>query len=76
MLWASECSSQCCNLLSLARLTALIIVYSSPLAAPHLVLPASLTRLTMQNGYAQKMTLSGALLEAAKCIRGGAQLFY
>ena len=39
----------------------------------HLGLPASLTRLTVQDTSADGQ-LEWALLEAAKCIRGGAQL--
>ena len=61
--------------MSLARLTTLDIWNSSHLATIDLALPASLTRLTVRDDSADEIAnLGWALLEAAKCIRGGAQL--
>ena len=69
----SEGSRQCCSLLSLARLTTLTM-YQIPHPA-EVDLPASLTRLIMQDSEAHTIAvLEWMLLQAAKCIRGGAQL--
>ena len=73
--WSGNGSRQCCSLLSLARLTTLSINHSSPLATMDFSLPASLTRLIVQDSSINSIAdLNWALLEAAKCIRGGAQL--
>ena len=70
--WDSEGSRHCCSLLNLPRLTTLSIANSSHLA---MGLPVSVTHLTVQDWSADKSAdLEWVLLEAAKCMRAGAQL--
>ena len=72
---ADEGSRQCCSLLHLTRLTALTVKYHSGQGALDLALPASLMRLTVFDmSGSTKADLRWALLDAAKCIEGGAQL--
>ena len=69
----SEGSRQCCSLLSLARLTTLTVKYYSNPGTMDLALPASFKRLTVQD-KSKVADIKWVLLQAAKCIRGGAQL--
>ena len=73
---ASEGDRQCCSLLDLPQSAVLTLTHDSDQPTMDLSLPAScLTHLTVQESSdGDLLYLNWVLLEAAKCIRGGAQL--